>query len=215
MKHAFVLKLAIEVTCPSPSLWIHFPFVDTYLPFLGFPSGSVVKNSHANAGDVGLILGPGRSTREGKGNSFQYSCLKDSMDRGVWQATGVTTNLTQFSGWAPMHLPLSWIWAQVFSKSWLIKISITSDMQMIPPLCRNQRGTEEPLDESERGEWKTWLKTQHSKNLIMASSPITSWQIDGEQWKQWQTLFTWAPKLLQMVSAAMKLKDACSLEEKL
>ena len=47
---------------------------------------------------------------------------------------------------------------------------------------------------------------------IMSSSPITSWQM-GKQWKQWQTLFSWAPKSLQMVTAAMKLKDACSLEE--
>ena len=44
---------------------------------------------------------------------------------------------------------------------------------------------------------------------------ITSWQIDKETWKQWKTLFSWAPKSLQMVTAAMKLKDACSLEEKL
>ena len=49
----------------------------------------------------------------------------------------------------------------------------------------------------------------------MASGPITSWQIDAEQWKQWQTLFWGAPKSLQMVIAAMKLKDACSLGEKL
>ena len=43
------------------------------------------------------------------------------------------------------------------------EISITSDMQMTPPLCQKVR-TKEPLDESERGEWKSWLKTQHSKN---------------------------------------------------
>ena len=49
---------------------------------------------------------------------------------------------------------------------------------------------------------------------IMASSLITSWKIDGKQWKQWQTLFSWAPKSLQMLTAAKKLKDACSLEEK-
>ena len=98
MKHACVLKLALEVTCRSPSLWIHFPLIDTYLSFLGFPSGSVEKNSHANAGDAGLIPGPGRSPREGKGNPLQYTCLKDSMDRGAWQATGVTKSLTQFSG---------------------------------------------------------------------------------------------------------------------
>ena len=47
----------------------------------------------------------------------------------------------------------------------------------------------------------------------MASSPITSWQIDGEQWKQWLTLFFLAPKSLQMVIVAMKLKDTYSLEE--
>ena len=59
------------------------------------------------------------------------------------------------------------------------------------------------------------LKLNIQKTKIMASSPITSWQIDGNQWKQWQTLFFWAPKSLQMVTAAMKLKDACSLEENL
>ena len=50
---------------------------------------------------------------------------------------------------------------------------------------------------------------------IMASDPITSQQIDGEQWKQWETSLSWAPKSLQMVTSAMKLKDACSLEDKL
>ena len=49
----------------------------------------------------------------------------------------------------------------------------------------------------------------------MASSPITSWQIDGEKRKQWHILFSWAPKSLWIVTVARKLKDACSLEEKL
>ena len=49
----------------------------------------------------------------------------------------------------------------------------------------------------------------------MASGPITSWEIDGKQWKQCLTLFWGAPKSLQMVTAAMKLKDAYSLEGKL
>ena len=80
---------------------------------------------------------------------------------------------------------------------------------------KKQRWTQESLDESERGEWKSWLKTQHSKTKIMASAPIISWQIDGQQWKQWQALFSLAPKSLRMVTAAIKLKDACSLEEKL
>ena len=59
-------------------------------------------------------------------------------------------------------------------------ISITSDMQMTVPYGRKQRGTKEPLDESERGEWKSWLKLNIPKTKTMASSPITSWQIDGE-----------------------------------
>ena len=62
---------------------------------------------------------------------------------------------------------------------------------------------------------KAGLKLNIQKTKIMASGPITSWEIDGETVEQWQTLFFWAPKSLQMVTAAMKLKDACSLEEKL
>ena len=59
------------------------------------------------------------------------------------------------------------------------------------------------------------LKLNVQKTKIMASSIITSWQIDGETMEKCQTLFFWAPKSLQMVTAAMKLKDSCSLEEKL
>ena len=62
---------------------------------------------------------------------------------------------------------------------------------------------------------KVGLKLNIQKTKIMASGPITSWEIDGEKWKQYQTLFVWAPKSLQMVTAAMKLKDAYSLEGKL
>ena len=59
------------------------------------------------------------------------------------------------------------------------------------------------------------LKLNTQKTKIMTSGPTTSWQIDGKQWKQRQTLFSWAPKSLQMVAAAMTLKDTYSLEEKL
>ena len=62
---------------------------------------------------------------------------------------------------------------------------------------------------------KVGLKIKIQKTKIMASGPITSWQTDGEKWKQWETLFLGAPKSLQMVIAAMKLKDTYSLEEKL
>ena len=61
---------------------------------------------------------------------------------------------------------------------------------------------------------KVGLKLNIQKGKIVASSPITSWQIDGET-MQCQTLFFGAPKSLQMVTAAMKLKDAYSLEGKL
>ena len=49
------------------------------------PSGSVVKNLPANAGDAGLILGSGRSLGEGNSSPFQYFCLENPMDRGAWQ----------------------------------------------------------------------------------------------------------------------------------
>ena len=66
-------------------------------------------------------------------------------------------------------------------------------------------------DESE----KVGLKLNIQKTKIMVSGPITSWEIDGKQWKQCQTLFWGVPKSLQVVTAAMKLKNTFSLEEKL
>ena len=62
---------------------------------------------------------------------------------------------------------------------------------------------------------KVSLKLNIQKTEIMASGPITSWHIDGKQGKHWLTLFWGAPKSLQIVVTAMKLKDACFLEEKL
>ena len=62
---------------------------------------------------------------------------------------------------------------------------------------------------------KVGLKLNIQKTKIMASGPITSWQIDGETIETVADFIFWAPKSLQMVTAAMKLKDAYSLEEKL
>ena len=62
---------------------------------------------------------------------------------------------------------------------------------------------------------KSWLKTQHSKTKIIASSPIISWQIDGETVETVTDFILGAPKSVQMVTEAMKLKDTYSLEEKL
>ena len=60
---------------------------------------------------------------------------------------------------------------------------------------------------------KSWLKTQHSKNKDHGIWNHGKYL--GKQWTQWETLFVWAPKSLQMATAATKLKDTCSLEEKL
>ena len=62
---------------------------------------------------------------------------------------------------------------------------------------------------------KVGLKLNIQKTKIMASGPITSWQIDGETVKTVADFIFWALKSLQMVTAAMKLKDSCSLEKKL
>ena len=61
---------------------------------------------------------------------------------------------------------------------------------------------------------KAGLKLNIQKMKIMASGPITSWQVDGETMETQTDFISWAPKSLQMVTAAIKLKDACSLEEK-
>ena len=79
---------------------------------------------------------------------------------------------------------------------------------MTPPLWQKVMKVKE---ESE----KFGLKLNIQKTKIMASGPISSWEIDGETVEQWLTLFWGAPKSLQMVPAAMKLKDTYSLEEKL
>ena len=86
---------------------------------------------------------------------------------------------------------------------------------MTPPLWEKSEELKSLLMKVKEESEKVGLKLNIQETKIMASSPITSFQIDGKQWKQWQTLLSWASKSLQMVTAAMKLKDAWSLEEKL
>ena len=74
---------------------------------------------------------------------------------------------------------------------------------------------QEPLDEEESESEKAGLKLNIQKTKIMASGPITSWKIDGETVETGADFILGAPKSLQMVTAAMKLKDAYSLEGKL
>ena len=93
------------------------------------------------------------------------------------------------------------------------EISITSDMQMTTPLW--QKAKKNLMKVKEKSE-KVGLKLSIQKTKIMASSPISSWQIDGETVQAVTDFIRFgAPKSLQMVIAAMKLRNTCSLEEKL
>ena len=83
--------------------------------------------------------------------------------------TSIQTTPCEMSGWIKHKL----------ESRFLGEILITSDKEMTPPLWLNAK-TKEPLDESERRELKSWLKTQHSKNKEQGIRSITSWQIDGE-----------------------------------
>ena len=80
--------------------------------------------------------------------------------------------------------------------------------------CPSEEELKSLLKVKEESE-KVGLQLNIQKTKIMASSPSLHGKYIGQQWKQWQTLFSWAPKSLRMVTAAMKLKDAYSLEEKL
>ena len=82
-------------------------------------------------------------------------------------------------------------------------------------MAENEEELKSLLIKAEEESEKAGLKLSIQKTKIMASGPITSWEIEGKQWKQCQTLFFWAPKSLQMLTAAMKLKDTYSLEGKL
>ena len=92
------------------------------------------------------------------------------------------------------------------------KISITSDSQMTSPLLRKEEKLENLWMKVKEESEKIGLKLYIQKTKIMASDPFTSWQIHGETVAD---LIFWTPKSLQIVIAAMKLKDAYSLEEKL
>ena len=83
------------------------------------------------------------------------------------------------------------------------------------PYSRKWRGTKKPLDENESGEWKSWLQLNFQKTKIMASGPITSWEIEGETVETVSDFIFLGSKITADVRAAMKLKDAYSLEEKL
>ena len=107
---------------------------------------------------------------------------------------------------------LGWMKHKLESR-WPGEISITSDDTTL--MAESEEELESLLMKVKEESEKADLKFNIQKTKIMASSPITLWQIHGETWKQCQTLFSWVPKSLQIVTAAMKLKCTGSLEEKL
>ena len=122
-----------------------------------------------------------------------------------------------FISWVPQGLmwkvaAVWWLQDGRYSPSWVPQ---GSPAHIGGPQWLMQRGTKEPLDERERGEWKHWLKAQHSINEVhgIRSHHFTAnrWGNNGNSDK----LFSWVPQSLQMVTAVMKLKDTCFLEEKL
>ena len=105
---------------------------------------------------------------------------------------------------------LDWIKQQLESRL-PGEISITSDMQIHHPYGGKWRASIKVKEKTE----KVGFKLNIQKTKVMASGPITSWQIDGETVETVSDFILRAPKSLQMVTAATKLKDSCSLEEKL
>jgi len=95
------------------------------------------------------------------------------------------------------------------------EMSAISDMQICTLTAESEDKLNSLLMKVKEESEKAGLKLNIQKTKITASSPITSWQIWGKSANSEKVLFSWAPKSLQMVTTAMKLKDACSLEEKL
>ena len=88
------------------------------------------------------------------------------------------------------------------------EILTTSDIQMITTvMAESEEELKSLLMRVKEENEKAGLKLNIQKTKIMTSSPITSWQMEREKWKQYQILFSWAPKSLLTVTAAMKLKD--------
>ena len=110
-----------------------------------------------------------------------------------------------------------WMKHKLESSFWYLpgEISRTSDTKMTPPLWQNVKKELKSLLIKVKEEQEAGLKHNIQNPKIMASGPITSCQIDGETMETVTDYFEEAPKSLQMVTAAMKLKHACSLKEKL
>ena len=135
---------------------------------------------------------------------------ENPMDGGAWWAIihGVAKGQTQLSD-------LTFRKKHKLESRLPGEISITSDMQMTPPLMAESKELKSLLMKVKEESEKVGLKLNTQKTMIMASGPTTLWEIDGETVQTVSDFIFGAPKSLQMVIAAMKLKDAYSLEGKL
>ena len=95
-----------------------------------------------------------------------------------------------------------------------LQMEVSASYHFLSLMAESEEELKNLLMEVKEENEKAGLKLSIQKTRIVASIPITSWQIDRET-KEWQILFSWAPKSLQMLTTALKLKDTCSLEEKL
>ena len=157
------------------------------------------KESAHIMGDLGSIPRLGRFPREGNGNPLHYSSLENPIHRGVW-------------------------WPTVHGVAWIINSKRREYHFQVALGTPGSTSSYRTMFLNRAQIWNTSSSSLSSSVSAKAgrhelntstSSPITSWQIEGGKWKQWQTLFSWAPKSLWKVTAAMKLEDDCSLEGKL
>ena len=162
----------------------------------GLPWGLSGEESACHAGDSGLLPGSARSPGGGNGNPLQYSCLRNPMDRGVW--------------WAKEHgVPKSW---NPFQNTvlWQLRLNIRIWRKHIQSIILPDIN-----HWSKRGEGKSCLKLNIPKTKIMASGPITSWEIDGETVQTVSDFSFMGSTISADGDCSHEIKDAYSLEGKL
>ena len=139
---------------------------------------------------------PGKNT--GVGCHFLLQCVKVKLLSHVQLLATPWT--VAYQAPPPMGFPRQEYW---------------SGVPLPSPITESEEELKSHLMKVKEESEKTGLKLNIQKTKIMASSPITSWQINGETMERVTDFIFWAPKSVQMVTAAMKLKNMCSLEEKL